>query len=51
MKLLKLKMVENHRRRETLLSMVCVTALAAELSLDKEALQSFIEKNGWNSQR
>jgi membrane fusion protein (multidrug efflux system) len=33
MKLLKLKMVENHHRRETLLSMACVTALAASALL------------------
>ena len=25
--------------------------LVADLSLDKEALQSVIEKNGWSSQR
>jgi membrane fusion protein (multidrug efflux system) len=33
MKLLTLKMLENHRRRETLLSMVCVAALAASTLL------------------
>jgi hypothetical protein len=33
MKLLTLKMLENHRRRETLLSMVCLTALAASTLL------------------
>jgi membrane fusion protein (multidrug efflux system) len=33
MKLLKLKMVENHRTRETLLSIVCVTSLAASTLL------------------
>jgi membrane fusion protein (multidrug efflux system) len=33
MKLLKLKMVENHRRRETLLSKACVTVLAASALL------------------
>jgi len=33
MKLFKLKMVENHRRRKTLLSKACVTALAASALL------------------
>jgi membrane fusion protein (multidrug efflux system) len=33
MKLLKMKMVENHRRRETLLSKACVTVLAASALL------------------
>ena len=39
----RLKSLEDENRR--------LKQLVADLSLDKEALQSVIEKNGWSSQR